>query len=63
MPVVRAEPYAWPYDGHLAPRTTALVVIDIRRSRLTGALDADVGNPDARPARQSTLRVLTVEVR
>src|SRR4029450_13733801 len=30
MPTVRAEPYAWPYDGHLTPRNTALVIIDMQ---------------------------------
>jgi nicotinamidase-related amidase len=27
---VRAEPYAWPYDGQLTPRNTALVIIDMQ---------------------------------
>ena len=30
MPAVRAEPYAWPYDGQLTPRNTALVIIDMQ---------------------------------
>jgi len=30
MPTVRAEPYAWPYDGQLTPRNTALVIIDMQ---------------------------------
>jgi nicotinamidase-related amidase len=27
---LRAEPYAWPYDGQLTPRNTALVIIDMQ---------------------------------
>ena len=27
---VKAEPYAWPYDGHVDPRRTALLVIDMQ---------------------------------
>lgn len=27
---IDAEPYAWPYDGTLAPHTTALIVIDMQ---------------------------------
>src|ERR1043165_683798 len=30
MPTLRAEPYAWPYDGQLTPRNTALVIIDMQ---------------------------------
>src|SRR5437868_2404060 len=30
MNTVRAEPYAWPYDGQLTPRNTALVIIDMQ---------------------------------
>ncbi|MEL6317076.1 MAG: isochorismatase family cysteine hydrolase [Pseudomonadota bacterium] len=30
MPTVDATPYAWPYDGALAPETTALIVIDMQ---------------------------------
>ena len=27
---VRADPYAWPYDGDLRPENTALVIIDMQ---------------------------------
>jgi nicotinamidase-related amidase len=27
---VKADPYSWPYDGNLAPRNTALIVIDMQ---------------------------------
>lgn len=30
MPTVPADPYAWPYDGRLAPANTALVIIDMQ---------------------------------
>ncbi len=30
MPTIPADPYAWPYDGSLAPETTALIVIDMQ---------------------------------
>ena len=30
MPSIPADPYAWPYDGSLAPETTALVIIDMQ---------------------------------
>ena len=30
MPTIEADPYAWPYDGKLAPENTALVVIDMQ---------------------------------
>ena len=30
MPTIRAEPYARPFDGELAPRNTALVIIDMQ---------------------------------
>ncbi len=30
MSTVRAEPYAWPYDGDLRPANTALVIIDMQ---------------------------------
>ena len=30
MPTIPADPYPWPYDGSLAPETTALVVIDMQ---------------------------------
>lgn len=30
MPVVRADPYSWPYDGRLSPENTALLVIDMQ---------------------------------
>ena len=31
MPTLNAEPYAWPFDGDLAPTNTALIVIDLQR--------------------------------
>ena len=30
MPTIPADPYPWPYDGSLAPETTALVIIDMQ---------------------------------
>lgn len=30
MPVVQADPYAWPYDGRLSPENSALMVIDMQ---------------------------------
>lgn len=30
LPTIAADPYAWPFDGSLAPRTTALVIIDMQ---------------------------------
>ncbi len=30
MPTISAAPYPWPYDGSLAPGTTALVIIDMQ---------------------------------
>jgi nicotinamidase-related amidase len=30
MPTLAAEPYAWPYDGQLTPRNTALLIIDMQ---------------------------------
>ncbi|MCZ8373969.1 MAG: cysteine hydrolase [Beijerinckiaceae bacterium] len=30
MPTIPADPYAWPYDGRLAPDNTALVIIDMQ---------------------------------
>lgn len=30
MPTIRSEPYAWPYDGALTPKNTALVIIDMQ---------------------------------
>jgi nicotinamidase-related amidase len=30
MTTIRSEPYAWPYDGDLRPRNTALVIIDMQ---------------------------------
>jgi biuret amidohydrolase len=30
MPAIDADPYPWPYDGSLAPATTALIVIDMQ---------------------------------
>ena len=30
MPTLNAEPYAWPFDGDLAPTNTALIVIDMQ---------------------------------
>src|SRR6201982_4229730 len=28
----RSDPYPWPYNGHLRPENTALIVIDMQRS-------------------------------
>ena len=28
--IVEADPYPWPYDGHLVPENTALVIIDMQ---------------------------------
>src|SRR6201986_4046533 len=30
MPTIASEPYAWPFDGSLAPATTAIIVIDMQ---------------------------------
>ena len=30
MPTIRSEPYAWPYDGEITPRNTALIIIDMQ---------------------------------
>jgi nicotinamidase-related amidase len=30
MPTLRSEPYAWPFDGDITPRNTALLVIDMQ---------------------------------
>ena len=30
MPTIAAVPYAWPYDGQLTPRNTALLIIDMQ---------------------------------
>jgi nicotinamidase-related amidase len=30
MPTLDADPYAWPFDGSLAPDTTALIIIDMQ---------------------------------
>jgi len=30
MPTLRSEPYAWPFDGDITPRNTALVIIDMQ---------------------------------
>lgn len=30
MPTLRSEPYAWPYDGDITPKNTALVIIDMQ---------------------------------
>lgn len=30
MPTLRSQPYAWPFDGHLTPQNTALVIIDMQ---------------------------------
>ncbi len=30
MPTIPADPYPWPYDGSLAPGTTALIIIDMQ---------------------------------
>jgi biuret amidohydrolase len=30
MPTIDADPYAWPFDGELAPANTALIVIDMQ---------------------------------
>jgi len=30
MPMIRSEPYPWPYDGELTPTNTALVIIDMQ---------------------------------
>ncbi|HEY9106761.1 MAG TPA: isochorismatase family cysteine hydrolase [Roseateles sp.] len=30
MPTLRSEPYAWPFDGDITPKNTALVIIDMQ---------------------------------
>lgn len=30
MPTITSTPYAWPYDGQLTPRNTALLIIDMQ---------------------------------
>ena len=30
MPIIRSEPYAWPYDGAFTPANTALIIIDMQ---------------------------------
>jgi len=30
VPTIPADPYPWPYDGSLAPGTTALIIIDMQ---------------------------------
>ncbi len=30
MPTIASEPYPWPFDGSLAPATTAIIVIDMQ---------------------------------
>ncbi|KQV50830.1 cysteine hydrolase [Pelomonas sp. Root1217] len=30
MPTLRSKPYAWPFDGDITPRNTALVIIDMQ---------------------------------
>lgn len=30
MPTIKADPYAWPFDGELTPKNTALIVIDMQ---------------------------------
>ena len=30
MPTIASEPYAWPFDGALAPQNTALIIIDMQ---------------------------------
>ncbi len=30
MPTIPADPYAWPFDGDLAPHNTALIIIDMQ---------------------------------
>jgi len=33
---ISAQPYPWPHDGHLRPKTTALLIIDMQRDFLDG---------------------------
>ena len=30
MPTINSDPYPWPFDGSLAPETTALIIIDMQ---------------------------------